>query len=221
MKFDYDKIDDYYDHVYWNTPGEKSGYVNMVGSLGCQWHKDACSWFNSVIPVHDKTLFDAGCGLGHFMLAFRDLGAKVYGCDVSNYCAPIVRHNFGHNFFHTSLEKLTYVPENFFDIVFTSATFEHLPCSSINQVLQNLSNICKPGGLIYIEVDTKPNKERDLPEDSHICIQPWDSWLKVFGVASFPFKPEYILTHKLRESTEFPGFPLPDWNFFVFSKPLE
>lgn len=220
MTFNYKKISEYYNFDYWNTQGKKSGYVDMIGSLGGDWHNGACGWFDSIIPVSGKTLFDAGCGLGHFMLAFEKLGAFVSGCDVSDYSRKICVPHFGDRFYYTSLEELSCVPINFYDIVFTSATFEHLSPDVITQVLINLTNILKPGGLIYIEVDTKPNSERDFPEDSHIFTQPWDSWLKIFGKVSFPCWPDYTLTHDLRESKAFPGFPLTDWNFMVFRKPL-
>lgn len=219
MNFNYGEIENYYDFDYWNTPGKKSGYINMAAAIGGEWHKQACAWFNSVIPVKNKALFDAGCGLGHFMLAFHNLGAKVSGCDVSDYCAEFVQQKVPGSFFHTSLEKMAGIPKNFYDIVFTGATMEHIPQDSAEVVLQNLIRIAKPGGLIYIEIDVKPDNERDFPEESHVNIRPWAQWLAEFDKFHYPWFPEYNLTHRLRETKEFPGFPLPDWRFFVFQKP--
>ena len=218
MSFDYEKIKAYYDYDYWNTPGEKSGYTNMTAAIGGEWHRWACAWFNSVIRVEQKKLFDAGCGLGHFMVAFKDLGADVYGCDVSDYCASIVKQLFPKTFYQTSLEDLNKIQDNSFDIVFTTSTLEHIPRTNVKMVLENLIRITKPLGLIYIEIDVIPDKGRDMPEESHINIRPWVEWLKEFNAVSLKWGPEYLLTEKLRNTKSFPGFPLKDWKFFVFSK---
>ncbi|MDO9463798.1 MAG: class I SAM-dependent methyltransferase [bacterium] len=218
MSFEYEKIKEYYDYDYWNTPGNKSGYTNMTAAIGGDWHRQACAWFDSVIPVKGKKLFDAGCGLGHFMVGFKELGADVYGCDVSDYCAGIVRSYFPENFFQTSLEDLEEVPENSFDIVITTSTLEHIPQNNIKIVIDNLIKITKPKGLIYIEVDVKPDKDRDMPEESHVNIQPWPVWLESLDSTRNKWNPEYMLTEKLRDTKNYPGFPLQDWRFFVFEK---
>lgn len=221
MKFNYKDIAEYYDYDYWNTYQVKSGYIDMLGSIGGYWHDQACAWFDSVIPVRGRHLFDAGCGLGHFMLAFEKLGAFSYGCDVSDYSRIICGPHFGDRFFHTSIEDLFGVVPNSFDIIFTSATFEHIKPSSVQLCLNNLISITKPGGLLYIEVDTKPSSERDFPEESHISIQPWDAWLDIFKSLSFTMEPLPGFTAALKSSSAFPGFPLPDWNFMVFKKPIK
>ncbi len=38
-----------------------------------------------VHSLRPKTVFDAGCGWGFLVEAFRERGVKAYGCDVSEY----------------------------------------------------------------------------------------------------------------------------------------
>lgn len=218
MDFEYEKIADYYDHDYWNVPGAKSGYINMTAAIGGKWHQQACGWFNATIPVKNKKLFDAGCGLGHFMVGFKELGAEVYGCDVSDYCALINTARFGLKFYHTSLEIMKGIPENYFDIVFCTSTMEHIPGNLIVRVFSNLITICKPGGIVYIEIDTTPNDQKPVPEASHVNIRPWPLWLLEI------YRQEYWWNHAkdleigLLEEKRFPGFPHPDWKFAVMEK---
>lgn len=218
MKFDYEKIAEYYDQDYWNTPGEKSGYINMTAAIGGQWHRQACAWFDLAIPVKGKKLFDAGCGLGHFMVAFEELGADVYGCDVSNYSNQLLQSRFPGKFLHTALENLDMVPRGTFDIVFCSATLEHVPHEIIEDIFLSLITITKPGGLIYIEIDTVPNEKRSIPEESHINIRSWGRWLMEFERPPYWWDHDFELEEKLREQRLFPGFPHPDWKFVVMRK---
>lgn len=220
MSFKYNEIASYYDKHYWNTPGKKSGYTNMTGAIGGDWHKQACAWFNSVIPVEGKKLIDAGCGLGHFMVAFQELGADVYGCDVSDYSAQIVDPMFGHKFYQTSLEEMTGIPENFFNIVFCTSTLEHIPREQTEPVLKKLITVCKPDGLIYIEIDTTPNNQKPVPEASHVNIRSWPRWLLELNRPPYWWNHEFMLELKLRETKGFPGFPHPDWRFAVMRKTI-
>lgn len=218
MDFNYNNISNYYDQNYWDTPGVKSGYVGMTDSVGGEWHRQACAWFNSVIPIKGKKLFDTGCGLGHFMVAFKELGADVYGCDVSNYCARSLKNRFGNKFYQTPMEEMRGVPQNTFDIVFCTSTMEHIPKNLVERVFINLIKICKPGGTIYIEIDTTPNNQKPVPEASHVNIRSWPLWLLEINRPPYWWNHDYTLELKLRKQTLFPGFPHPDWKFAVMKK---
>lgn len=218
MCFDYNKIAEYYDEDYWDTPGVKSGYTKMTKAIGGGWHTQACAWFNSAIPVKGKKLFDAGCGLGHFMFAFKDLGADVYGCDVSDYSDQLLRDRFYGKFLHTPLENLSMILPGCYDIIFCSATLEHVPKENIENILLSLIRITKPDGVIYMEIDTIPNERRSMPEDSHINIHDWAGWLREFERPPYWWEHDFIIEDKLRNEGRYPGFPHPDWKFVVMRK---
>ena len=217
-KFDYDKIESYYDKPYWDTPGVKSGYTNMTKSLGGVWHKQACSWFDSVIPVKGKTLLDAGCGLGHFMYGFADLGADVSGADSSTFCCDFLREHCTLPVYQTRLENLVMIAPDSVDIVFCTSTLEHIPREHIERVLLNLIRVAKSGGTIFLEVDTIPNDERDFAEESHVNIQPWDNWYEEFCKPVYNWVALPQVGVDLYTTTEFPGFPLDQWRFAVLRK---
>ncbi len=213
--FNYKKIREYYDKDYWDTPGVKSGYTDMTAAIGGDWHRQACAWFNSVVPVSGKKLFDAGCGLGHFMVEFAELGAGVFGCDISDYCLATAGRTFGRDFFHTSLEDLQGVPLGEYDILFCSATLEHVPIDLIPCIFENFVDLLRPGGIAYIEIDTKPDNRRDFPEESHINIRPWSQWLRIIFDQRYSWIRDLALETALKDQLGFPGFPCPDWSFTV------
>jgi len=218
LEFDYFESASYYDFDYWNTPGMKSGYVNMSRSLNGDWHSRAAAWFNRSIPLRDKILLDAGCGLGHFMLAFQSLGAIVSGADISDYSNEIVAPLFPCSFHHSSLDELFDLEDSSFDIVFCSAVMEHILPTRVGRTTDSLLRITKPGGLLFFEIDTKPNALRPMPEASHICIRPRSDWLQFFDEYAPALTIRDDLEHSLLNDHLDPGFPHPDWSFHVLQK---
>lgn len=218
MKFDYFESSSYYDFDYWNTPGVKSGYQNMTRALNGDWHARAAAWFRRSIPVRDKVLFDAGCGLGHFMLAFQSLGAIVSGADISDYSAEIVSPLFPCSFYHSSLDELFDIDDNLFDIVFCSAVMEHIIGTRVARTVENLFRICRPGGILFFEIDTIPNNLRPFPEDSHICMRPRSDWQSFFDDYSPAFITRADLELSLMTDHVDTDFPHPNWSFHVLQK---
>ncbi|KKL99273.1 hypothetical protein LCGC14_1816040, partial [marine sediment metagenome] len=131
----------------------------------------------------------------------------------------IVQSKFGNHFIQTRLEDLAGGPMNNYDILFCSATLEHIPMESIRLVLKNFSELLAPGGVAYIEVDTKPDSQRDLPEESHVNIRPWDQWLLNIYSPGLPWTRDESVEASLKGQIGFPGFPLPDWSFTVARMP--
>jgi len=216
--FDYADVRSYYDHDYWNTPGVKSGYTNMSRSIGGDWHTQACGWLNSAIAVQGKTLLDAGCGLGHFMKAFDALGARVVGVDPSDYCVNFITANVHLPVIQTTLEDMRQIGDNAFDLVYCGATLEHIPEEHLDLALRNLCRVTVPGGLLFLEIDTKPDELRDTPEESHVNIKPWSMWLWDLSHPSHPWFIRDDLVDALHACRDFPGFPLADWSFIVLEK---
>ncbi len=218
MSFDYNGIARYYDDDYFNRPGIKSGYENMDDSIGGDWHDLACMWFDSSVPVAGKKLLDAGCGLGHFMTGFDRLGADVYGCDVSFYCEQVVNLRFPGSFWRTRLEDMEGIDDGFFDIVFCESTMEHIPNDLVKVVFDNLIRVTKKGGLVYLQIDTVPDSDRSMPEESHINIRSWGSWLGTVDRPGFKWTMRSDLTSSLYEKEVVSGFPLPEWELIVLQR---
>lgn len=217
-EFQYDKIEEYYDEDYFDTPGKKSMYINTSENLISEWHRQACGWFDSAVPVKGKKLLDAGCGVGHFMRAFQELGAEVYGCDVSDFCAEIVSQRHFGKFYHTRLEDMRGVPTNFFDIVYCGDVLEHIPPELTEITFLRLIEVTKPGGIIYIAIDTTSYEHEGLQDISHINMKTWGSWLAEIDRPPYWWNHEFDIELKLREEKEFPGFPYDNWRFAVMRK---
>jgi len=217
-KFNYSEIESYYDKPYWDTPGVKSGYHHMTEALGGRWHAQACEWFNSVIPVEGKTLLDAGCGLGHFMYAFSKLGAVCSGIDASSFCFDFVRTHCEIPVYQSRLEDASMISPDSIDILFCSSTLEHILQEHIPRVLLNFLRMTRPGGIIFLEIDTIPNDERDYTEESHVNIRPWDDWLEEIFSPMYKWQQLPQVEIDLYTSTEFTGFPLEHWRFAVLRK---
>jgi len=216
--FDYSDIDNYYNKAYWDDPGVKSGYSGMTKTLGGPWHEAACRWFDSAIPVKGKSLLDAGCGLGHFMYGFADLGADVCGIDVSEFCCRFIGDHCTLPVFRSRLENAQMILPESRDIVFCSATMEHIPQEHVERVFQNFIRIVKPGGIIFLEIDTVPDTEREFPEESHCNIRPWDSWFEEISRPVYNWAALPQVEIDLYTTTEFPGFPHPQWRFAVLRR---
>ena len=217
-KFKYSEASKYYDRDYFDTPGVKSGYTWMSRSIKGAWHAQACGWLASVIPIKGKSLLDAGCGLGHFMVAFHALGARVVGCDVSEYCCDFIEANVRLPIIRTALEDMGTIEDNTFDVVYCGATLEHIPAQFTDAALRNLSRVTKPGGMVFLEIDTMPDELRSMPEESHVNIRTWDWWVKKLNHPAYNWIRQTEREKRLRECHDFPGFPHPDWSFAVLMK---
>ena len=190
----------------------------MTKNLGGPWHKEACKWFNSVIPVKGKVLLDAGCGLGHFMYGLADLGAEVSGIDVSSFCCEFLQKHCDLPVYQSRLETASMISPDSIDILFCTSTLEHIPMEHIESVLLNFLRMTKPGGIIYLEIDTIPDNKRDFPEESHVNIQPWENWYTEFARSIYKWIALPQVEVDLYTTTEFPGFPHDQWRFAVLRK---
>ena len=95
----------------------------------------------------DSCVVDLGCGAGWTLLAFREAGHRVAGCDLgSTYldagraCGLDLRHGD-----HTTLADVA--P---FDLVILSHVFEHI--TDPGKLMAEIKPMLAPGGLVYIEV---------------------------------------------------------------------
>lgn len=97
--------------------------------------------------LHDgAAILDHGCGRGHFSAMFASLGYHVASADILE---ESLAHLNSDNKTVCNLAKLPY-KDNTFDGVFTLDVFEHLRPSTMDDVINEIFRVLKPGGVLLI-----------------------------------------------------------------------
>ncbi len=92
-----------------------------------------------------RKILDFGCGTGQFLDVARERGWETHGLEPDPFAITIEER--GHNA-HIGQFPGVELPKDFFDAIFCSAVFEHLPNPAIQ--LRALREILKPGGILII-----------------------------------------------------------------------
>jgi len=114
---------------------------------------------------------EIGCNAGAVLCAARDAGWKVKGVDVSPAPAAFAREKMGLDVFTGTVEEGGY-PDNYFDVIFTNATLEHLrhPLAT----LKECRRILRPGGIFYADTVNWDSYTRRLLGANWKLISPSD-----------------------------------------------
>lgn len=101
------------------------------------------------INLKNKDIFEIGCGAGGLLVAFRDSGANVSGCDIGE---EYLKH--GSKLFHLDLKFGSFVDfakndSNKFDLIILSHVIEHIKDPIF--LLNKIKIMLKPRGLVVIE----------------------------------------------------------------------
>jgi 2-polyprenyl-3-methyl-5-hydroxy-6-metoxy-1,4-benzoquinol methylase len=93
-------------------------------------------------------LLDVGCGDGWLLKHARDYGFEVYGVEPTLKAFEEAKKKIGENIFNSTLEEVSF-KDNFFDIVISIGTIEHLkdPFS----LLKEIHRILRQNGLLVIQ----------------------------------------------------------------------
>ena len=108
-------------------------------------------------PPCDAHILDVGCGLGHFLYSFRELGyGKVQGLDSSPECVDFCNaHGLAAfqadalDYFRTSAER--------FDVIVMNDIIEHLPKGAVIETLKDVRRCLNPGGVLFIKTFNAEN----------------------------------------------------------------
>ena len=94
----------------------------------------------------DNYLLDIGCGRGDMTNAFKKLGFKVEGVDISSECKDLLHpiKVYQENLEHDTIEERS----SYYDIIFSKSLIEHL--SSPLNFLFNCKKMLKPDGVIVL-----------------------------------------------------------------------
>jgi ubiquinone/menaquinone biosynthesis C-methylase UbiE len=155
-----------------------------------------------------EAVLDVGCGTGTLaLLAKERVGAtgRVYGIDpgteqLARARAKAARRNSSIEFQPGVIEKLA-VPDQSFEVVFSTLMLHHLPEDLKQQGLAEIVRVLKPGGRLVIADFKRPQNQKDSGRAAH------------FGAGESGFQEVPALMHQAGlvriESGElsFPRFP--------------
>ena len=103
--------------------------------------------WKTIKPEKDLTVFDVGCGAGGTLIPFKNLGCKVFGCDLgSQYLHRGI--SAGLTLEHGGVASLYQYGKA--DLVILSHVLEHFPQPL--ETLKNISEGMSENGYLYIEV---------------------------------------------------------------------
>lgn len=133
--------------------------LDIVGNY--DWHEafpyEKCL-FGDMDPTGLMAL-DFGCGPGRMVNRARNFGfAKVDGVDISEYAIDYARTNFpGSSFFVSSGVDVGYIPDDVYDVIYSTIAIQHIPCKTIRtNIIRGLHNCLKPGGKIALQIAYHP-----------------------------------------------------------------
>jgi len=125
-----------------------------------------------------------GCAKGFLVGAFRDLGYRAYGMDISRYALLHARSQDKKFLICADVIDQPFKSE-YFDFLVASDILEHVPKSYLRKAISETIRLVKGGGFIYLKVpylheDTKPPVPEDSEDKSHVSILPIIFWKKAF-----------------------------------------
>ncbi|MEO2175073.1 MAG: class I SAM-dependent methyltransferase [bacterium] len=95
----------------------------------------------------DGNFLEIGCNAGAVLVAARDNGWNAKGVDISGTASGYAREKNDLDVHTGTIETASY-PDNFFDVIYSNATLEHIqhPLSTIKECRR----VLKPGGVLYV-----------------------------------------------------------------------
>lgn len=130
---------------YGEKPRRYPALVEFLQSLLYRWR---ASWVNRHAGGVGRVL-DVGCGPGHLLARFRDLGWIATGTEATPASAEIPRRRYGLEVKSGDLRSLGFATGSF-DAVISWHTLEHMRDPS--EVLDEASRLLRAGGLFLVSV---------------------------------------------------------------------
>lgn len=121
------------------------------------WGKEKLAYYTPYIDLKDKTVLDAGCGLGGKTVLYAEMGCKaIFGIDMDenhiNYAKDFSDENDISNsdFMVGNLSTLPFESDTF-DIIFLNDVVEHIRKPLLIKTLSECKRVVKTNGQICLE----------------------------------------------------------------------
>jgi 2-polyprenyl-3-methyl-5-hydroxy-6-metoxy-1,4-benzoquinol methylase len=153
-------------------------YINPSNDKFQEYAKETNRLFARLItayldlPIGAKVL-DLGSGIGMYMDTWEALGYNVHGIEISQTACAYANKS---NLINGSVADLSMFHDKAFDLVFSSAFFEHVDESILPQVMSECARVgIKQAHLISSEMGA---------DISHINLKSMEQWAYLFAQAT-------------------------------------
>lgn len=153
----YIKIIDSLNKLFPRTKVEGRGNTLEYSIAEYGWAQKDYERYKDILPLENKVVLDAGCGLGGRTIYYSEKGAEsIVGIDIDENHIKYSKEFAAYK----NVKNATFMVANFIDIPFESNKFdiiilndvvEHIRTDYLEPALLELKRVLKPGGKLFIE----------------------------------------------------------------------
>jgi ubiquinone/menaquinone biosynthesis C-methylase UbiE len=108
------------------------------------------------IEIKYRNALDFGCGAGRLTQAMADYFGHCYGIDISQTMIDMAvkynKHGDKASYIVNSAEGLELFSSDFFDLIYSSITLQHIKPEYVKQYIREFLRTLKPGGLLVFQL---------------------------------------------------------------------
>jgi len=152
------------------------GYRPDLNGIGYQDFLNNQFAVEDILAQHPRgRVLDIGCAFGYIVKRLRDKGIDAWGIDISHYALSQAPVDVKPYLKHGSADNLPW-PDNYFDMVVTFGTLEHLDSEMLPKAISEIKRVAKRG-----IITVSPGDDNDFDNDiTHQTKQPLFWWRAQF-----------------------------------------
>jgi len=126
-------------------------------------------WIKWFMP---KTVLDYGCGMGQYVKAFRDMGVKAWGFELSKFA----RENSEHSDLYSKV-----VPKEGVNLVICMDVLEHIEEDKVTNILKEIKAVTNDFAVFSICFKEDPNFDLDKTHKTKKTREWWEYQIREAG----------------------------------------
>lgn len=185
---DMDRFDgSFYDRDYYeNGPESGKGWLKNYRWMPFRTFKEALAYVDYFDIDENSYVLDVGCAKGFMVKAFRTLGVRSDGCDISEYALSFAPEGCWNSWEDSAWDERV---SNGYTHVVSKDVFEHLTPDQLQGMLNNIAKVAKK---LMVIVPIGDNGVFRIPEYhleiSHLIIEDENWWENAFKQAGWTVK---------------------------------